>query len=78
MAFQHWGESEYHTTACKLFSSNGCGKTPSFLIDVVVPRKVHEVHDLLVIAYDTPKAALVTSFGPAFGYRTVTWEEMAT
>jgi len=31
-----------------------------FLIDVVVPRKVHEVHDLLVIAKDTSKPHLVT------------------
>jgi hypothetical protein len=39
-------------------------------VDVVVPRKVHEVHDLLVIANDRAKAALVTSFVPRVGYLT--------
>jgi hypothetical protein len=42
----------------QLFLSKNCGKTRSFLIDVVVPRKVHEVYDLLVIANDTSKAAI--------------------
>jgi hypothetical protein len=44
----------------QLFSSKGCGKTRSFAIDVVVPRKVHEVYDFLVIAKDTGNAHLVT------------------
>ena len=45
-----------------LFSSQACGKTRSFLIDVVVPRKIREVHGLLVIGTDALKPHLVTDF----------------
>jgi hypothetical protein len=45
-----------------------CGKSRSFLIDVVVPRKVREVYGLLVIGNGALKLNLVTGSGSAAGY----------
>jgi hypothetical protein len=48
------------TSSTNLLYRKTVEKLDLFLIDVVVPRKVHEVHDLLVIAKDTSKPHLVT------------------
>jgi hypothetical protein len=55
-------------TSSTPFFTQGCGKTRSFMIDVVVPRMDHEVYDLLVIAPDASKSHLVTSFAIELGY----------
>jgi hypothetical protein len=47
------------------------------VIDVVVPRKVHEVYDLLVIAKDTSKSAFSNLICVGAGYFSVTAKMMA-
>src|SRR5258705_3149789 len=46
--FQHWGESE-SSHLPTTFLRQAVEKSRSFLIDVVVPRKIREVYGLLVI-----------------------------
>lgn len=48
----------------QLFCRRPVEKPRSFLIDVVVPRKIREVYGLLVIGRGALKLHLVTAFQP--------------